>query len=78
MLLRGEKRIPLCVPRPPNCGGKEKARDRVRDDTVSARPQMVRRYECRTDGETEGKSKMPASSRKPWDEAAATKSNATA
>jgi len=27
------KQIPLCVPRPPNCGGKEKARDSVRDDT---------------------------------------------
>ena len=28
-----EKQIPLCVPRPPNCGGPEKARDSVRDDT---------------------------------------------
>jgi hypothetical protein len=26
------KQIPLCVPRPPNCGGQEKARDSVRDD----------------------------------------------
>jgi hypothetical protein len=29
-----EKQIPHCVPRPPNCGGKEKARDCVRDDTL--------------------------------------------
>jgi hypothetical protein len=29
-----EKQIPHCVPRPPNCGGKEKARDSVRDDKV--------------------------------------------
>jgi hypothetical protein len=28
-----EKQIPLCVPRPPKCGGKEKARDSVRDGT---------------------------------------------
>src|SRR5580658_3821801 len=28
-----EKQIPRCVPRPPNFGGKEKARDYVRDDT---------------------------------------------
>jgi len=27
------KQIPLCIPRPPNCGGKEKARDSVRDDS---------------------------------------------
>ena len=26
------KQIPRCVPRPPNCGGEEKARDSVRDD----------------------------------------------
>jgi hypothetical protein len=30
--LRG-KQIPLCVPRPPKCGGEEKARDFVRDDS---------------------------------------------
>src|SRR5271155_1752374 len=29
-----EKQIPLCVPRPPNCGGKENARDCVRDDDL--------------------------------------------
>jgi len=29
-----EKQIPLCVPRPPECDGKEKARDCVRDDTA--------------------------------------------
>jgi hypothetical protein len=28
-----EKQIPRCIVRPPNCGGKEKARDFVRDDT---------------------------------------------
>jgi len=28
-----KKQIPLCAPRPPKCGGKEKARDSVRDDT---------------------------------------------
>jgi hypothetical protein len=31
------KQIPLCVPRPPNHGGKEKARDFVRDDTLTRR-----------------------------------------
>jgi hypothetical protein len=34
--LTREKQIPRCVPRPPNCGGKEKARDSVRDDTRSS------------------------------------------
>jgi len=28
-----EKQIPLFVPRPPHCGGKEKARDSVQDGT---------------------------------------------
>jgi len=28
-----KNQIPLCVPRPPNCGGKGKARDSVREDT---------------------------------------------
>jgi hypothetical protein len=27
------KANPLCIPRPPNCGGQEKARDCIRDDT---------------------------------------------
>jgi len=28
-----QKQILLCVPRPPDCGGTEKARDSVRDDS---------------------------------------------
>src|SRR5580704_3071221 len=36
-LSRG-KQIPLCVPRPPTCGGKGKARDRVRDDRCGVLP----------------------------------------
>jgi hypothetical protein len=32
----GEKQIPLWVPRPPNCGGKDNARDSVRDDIRGA------------------------------------------
>jgi hypothetical protein len=28
-----KKQLPLCAPRPPKCGGQEKARDFVRDDT---------------------------------------------
>src|SRR5580658_11118968 len=34
-LRRRRKQIPLCVPRPPKCGGNEKARDPVRDDTLT-------------------------------------------
>jgi hypothetical protein len=33
-----EKQIPLCVPRSPNCGGKENARDSVRDNTQFSLP----------------------------------------
>jgi hypothetical protein len=51
-----EKQIPFCVPRPPNCGGEEKARDSVRNDTVNVWPQLVRDYE----GKVEGKIKVPA------------------
>jgi hypothetical protein len=29
-----EKQIPLFVPRSPNCGGQEKARNSVRDDSL--------------------------------------------
>jgi hypothetical protein len=29
-----QQQIPLCVTRPPDCGGKEKARASVRDETL--------------------------------------------
>jgi len=35
------KQIPLCVPRPRKCSGKEKARDSVRDDTEYIRASYV-------------------------------------
>src|SRR5580692_2443200 len=44
LYLRGvsaKKQIPLRVPRPPNCGGKEKARDSVRDDFRAAGSRVV-------------------------------------
>src|SRR6202021_3140926 len=50
---RRGKQIPLCVPCPPNCGGKEKARDFDRDDPRPRRlpcyrwPPEVAPYETR-------------------------------
>jgi len=40
-----EEQIPLCVPRPRKCGGKEKARDSVRDD-----PRLSFAADCKSSG----------------------------
>jgi len=48
--------MPLCVPRPPNCGGKETARDFVRDDpwfyvAGPANSRLTKRSGSRTNSE---------------------------
>src|ERR1700733_5445380 len=40
-----EEQIPLCIPRPPKCGGKEKAQDSVRDD-----PRLSFAADCKSSG----------------------------
>jgi hypothetical protein len=48
MACENEKQIPLCIPRPPNCGGKENARDSVRDDTFVSFSQALKPRRTKT------------------------------